>query len=539
VPGWKHDVSSPTPYPIPEQRIVDESDSDRRSRAEAANQILTQRNAQLYQALALVDAGFYFIDFSKEPTEVWWSDEIYAMFGLQPGAIEPSREAWLAIVHPEDRAETARHWDRGFSTAVPVDLEYRIVRQSDGEIRWIRSRREFERGPGNVLTRGVGILVDISATRLAEATRADAQPAIVEAMEVALATHARYRLFFEGAADPVLVLDEQGNITDANAAASRLTGFSKSELTRMSVGELVIGLDGAPLDIALFGGAADWRGEHYLRRKAIPSIPVESHVSLANIGPKTVRSMSLRDLSERRLFELTHQDLLDSLSHDLKTPLATIQANAQLAERQLAKADPPFIGAAASLDNIKRAVHQMAQQLDELLEVARLRSGTRLDLRLEDCDLVELANAVVDEVRKSTEAHTITVQCECAELVVSCDSDRMRRVLRNLLSNAIKYSPESGEIVVTLETVHDDHAWAQIVVEDHGVGIPADEIDQIFERFRRGSNAFDIAGGSGLGLAGVRHILQEHRGTITVESTVGLGSRFTLRLPLNATSVED
>jgi signal transduction histidine kinase len=110
---------------------------------------------------------------------------------------------------------------------------------------------------------------------------------------------------------------------------------------------------------------------------------------------------------------------------------------------------------------------------------------------------------------------------------------RLVRVLDNLLANGIKYSPNGGEIEVSLARQDDGGAaWAVLAVRDHGLGIPAADRPRVFERFRRARNVVGLIGGTGIGLASTRQIVEQHGGTITVVSQEGVGSTFTVRLPL-------
>ena len=119
------------------------------------------------------------------------------------------------------------------------------------------------------------------------------------------------------------------------------------------------------------------------------------------------------------------------------------------------------------------------------------------------------------------------------ELVGKWDVLRLERVIGNLLANAIKYSPNGGEIIVTLSAEQDAQgAWGKLSVRDTGVGIPADDLPHIFEWFHRGANVKDQIAGSGIGLAGARQIIEQHGGSMGVTSEEGQGSTFTIRLPL-------
>ena len=227
----------------------------------------------------------------------------------------------------------------------------------------------------------------------------------------------------------------------------------------------------------------------------------------------------------------TREMFLASLVHDLKTPLTASLGYAQLVRREAASAARPasarrLAGWAAIIeDNTARA----AALLDELLDIARLEAGHSLDLDRSQTDLVALADRVAAEHQRSTKHHRITVDAQGSAVVGAWDAARLARVLDNLLGNAVKYSPNGGEIAVHVTR---DGPWAVLTVADQGLGIPAADRARIFERFERGRNVAGRVAGSGVGLAGVRHVVEQHGGSVAVESQEGVGSTFTVRLPL-------
>jgi signal transduction histidine kinase len=230
----------------------------------------------------------------------------------------------------------------------------------------------------------------------------------------------------------------------------------------------------------------------------------------------------------------TRDAVLAAASHDLKNPLAAIKGAVQLLQRQAARAGGvPPARLTAGLASVDAAVSRMAAQLDELLDVAHLEVGRPLDLRRRPTDLVAAAYQAVGEHQPTTTRHRLQVHAAVPSLVGSWDAARLDRVLANLLSNAIKYSPAGGTITVELLREHDDNGdWAVLRVRDQGMGIPAADVPHVFERFHRGRNVGGQIRGSGIGLAGVRQIVEQHGGTIAVESQEGVGSTFTVRLPL-------
>jgi signal transduction histidine kinase len=222
-------------------------------------------------------------------------------------------------------------------------------------------------------------------------------------------------------------------------------------------------------------------------------------------------------------------EVLAAVSHDLKGPLTAISGQAQLLKRRLAEGGGPTHDAIESVDRITRATARLGALVNELIDVARLQAGQPLQLHLRPTDLVELARRCVAECQESAPSHAMRVETALDRLVGVWDQFRLERVIENLLGNAVKYSPGGGEVVVTID--RDDQGRAVLSVRDQGVGIPPADLPRVFERFHRGANVMRSIRGSGVGLAGARQIVEQHRGTIEAESAEGKGSTFTVRLP--------
>ena len=236
----------------------------------------------------------------------------------------------------------------------------------------------------------------------------------------------------------------------------------------------------------------------------------------------------------------TREDFLSSASHDLKNPLTSIRGSAQLLRRHVERSDDlDRARLTRGLSQIETVTAQMAAQIDEMLEVTRFRMGRPLDLQLCPTDLVALARRVAGQHQQATEQHEVRVEADEASLSGRWDAPRLERVVGNLLNNAIKYSPEGGTIVVTVVHEHDDAGeWAVLAVRDQGIGIPEDDLPRLFERFQRGHNVVGRIAGTGIGLAAAKQIVEQHGGSIVVESTLGRGSTFTVRLPIAAGGAE-
>ena len=150
-----------------------------------------------------------------------------------------------------------------------------------------------------------------------------------------------------------------------------------------------------------------------------------------------------------------------------------------------------------------------------------------------------LAREAVTAQQGRTARHRIRVETPVDRLVGVWDPSRLGRVLDNLLENAVKYSPAGGDVLVRIDrTASADEAWARVDVVDEGLGIPPADLPHVFERFHRGANVVGRILGTGIGLAGVHHIVAQHGGTVTVESREGVGSIFSVRLPLTERASE-
>lgn len=215
--------------------------------------------------------------------------------------------------------------------------------------------------------------------------------------------------------------------------------------------------------------------------------------------------------------------MITGVTHDLLTPLTVIKLQAQLLRRA---SDERL---ALHVERIEHAATRMVRWINELLEAATVQSPDQLQLALEPTDLVELARSVVQEHSDDSRRHHLHLNAHADEIVGLYDVARLERVLDNLVGNAVKYSPLGGDIEIDVSA---DASWATIAVADKGVGIPEADLPHVFEAFRRGTNVVGHISGSGIGLANAARIVQRHGGQISVESTAGQGSTFTVRLPL-------
>jgi PAS domain S-box-containing protein len=260
----------------------------------------------------------------------------------------------------------------------------------------------------------------------------------------------------------------------------------------------------------------------------------EAHV-LLNASLRDV--VGERDEAVARLEHalLTRDEFLAAAAHDLKNPLAAIKAQVQLLGRQTRAGRTPDPDRLTSMtESIDRMVSRVDAQVEELLDLARLQMASPPALERESTDLVASVRDIVSEYRQLSSAHLLEFDMSEPRLEGHWDGRRLTRAIRNLIDNAIKYSPDQGSILVRIQRVREtSDDVALICVQDHGIGIPPDDLPYVFDRFRRGSNVLNRVPGTGIGLASTRWIVESHGGTIEVQSELGQGSCFCVRLPLS------
>ena len=264
------------------------------------------------------------------------------------------------------------------------------------------------------------------------------------------------------------------------------------------------------------------------RRIALHAAPLQSEG-----GPLMGAVLVLHDITELRKLESVRSDFVANVSHELKTPLAAIRG---MVETML---DDPAMDAEVRqrfLGKTKAQTDRLSALVSDLLVLSRVEASRTYEPQ-EDVDLVNVAEEVSALAQQAAETKDLALRVDSIEKSISVkgDSEALHQMITNLVSNAITYTPRQGRIDVRLR-VEDDSAVVE--VEDTGPGIERSHLDRIFERFYRVDKARSRElGGTGLGLSIVKHIALAHKGSVTVQSEVGQGTCFRVRLPL-ATAVD-
>ncbi|MGD0016642.1 MAG: sensor histidine kinase KdpD [Verrucomicrobiia bacterium] len=226
--------------------------------------------------------------------------------------------------------------------------------------------------------------------------------------------------------------------------------------------------------------------------------------------------------------ERLHRTLLDSVSHELKTPLAVIEAATDGLDVQLTEASVPL--GKTFLDEIKQANKRLSRVVSNLLDMTRIETG-RLPLNLEWCEPAELLQSAAEMVRNEISPERINISALDNMPLVQLDFGLMEQALCNLLTNAATYSPADKPIQMSAQL--DDNVLV-LRIADQGIGLAPGEEKKVFEKFYRGVRA--RPGGTGLGLSIVQGFVHAHNGTVTAENNATGGATFTIRLPVETSS---
>ncbi|MDQ1439179.1 MAG: two-component system, OmpR family, sensor histidine kinase SenX3 [Acidimicrobiaceae bacterium] len=230
----------------------------------------------------------------------------------------------------------------------------------------------------------------------------------------------------------------------------------------------------------------------------------------------------LEDTSERTRLESVRRDFVANVNHELRTPIGALGV---LAEAVQGETDPDVVGRLT--DRMLAEVARAQALIEDLLDLSRIEHAAE---RASDWIAVgEILDAAAQRVQALAEGRQVAIEVTASSDSLWGEPTELVSAIGNLLDNAVKYSEAGSSVEVGSRT---DGLFVEITVRDHGAGIPAKDLDRVFERFYRVDRARDRrTGGSGLGLSIVRHVAVNHGGEVFVESVEGQGSTFTLRLP--------
>lgn len=344
-----------------------------------------------------------------------------------------------------------------------------------------------------------------------------------------------------GLPEPLLAINEYGEVLWTNPSADVLLAHPPKQQAHASLQDLK-----CPKLAELLQRMRDRRSPG-TRTEEIECMDAEGkphfyRVTLRRLIPETEQPdptavsvvATLRDIGDQKALQKRHAEFVSSVSHEMKTPLAGIKAYVELlADGEVEDPETQqefFQTIAAQVERLQRLV-------ENLLNLARIEAGV-VQVRKQAHSLNQILEEAIRVIQPAAEAKQIAMEADLSELYLNVyvDRDLLLQAVINLLSNAVKYTPSGGRVILRSRL---EDKYAQFEVEDTGVGLSAEDCQRVFEKFYRVQKDAHMASGTGLGLPLAKHIVEDvHGGTITVESQLGVGSRFRVRLPLLARSWE-
>lgn len=552
------------------QRLL-ELESSARAEAQAAEARLRAMLDVLPYGVVIADADGTLIAMNKALQALWGAD---APLNIGIAKYRDYKAWWPATGQPV----SADEWGmaRALREGQPIIGEEMDIETFDGQRKMIVNSAVPVYDESGAVTGGVAVNIDITEQKRLEAELAQR---LSELENV-----------FSSITDALLVCDAQGRLMRMNTAARELLGLDSDHEAVMPP-ELARRMnlrssDGDPIT------GDDWALGQLLRGEAIPSDGavdvllsrpdgLDARIGFTGSpirdGAGTIIGAVLvgRDVTERRRLEqelrtvntqlatmsavLSEQAqrlettnrrmdrFLAMANHELKTPLTSLSANLQLANRRLRRlsqegerdattgAGQPGHETKAIItvvDRAQGATRRMTRLVNELLDVSRIQSG-RLTLRQEPCDLLALTRSVIGDMRQGRSGRALLFKATVESAPVLADPDRLSEVIDNYLSNAAKYSPEHTPIVISLALT--DDGLVRVSVRDKGQGISPEtqaRIWNVFERLDADAAQHTDGVNLGLGLHICKTVIELHGGQVGVESAVGVGSTFWFSLPM-------
>ncbi|MGO9138669.1 MAG: ATP-binding protein [Syntrophales bacterium] len=326
--------------------------------------------------------------------------------------------------------------------------------------------------------------------------------------------------------DAVIAVDRENKIVMANRLAERVFSIRSEQVINKAIRDCISKSE----VIDNFSKVSSSKSS--LREEVVFKIGGREHVFAAVFAPiidelgETAGTVAVfRDITESKEIDRMKTDFLNMVSHELRTPLTPIQAYSELIMMRDLDADK--IKNYAGI--INKETLRLGALIGDLLDLSRIDAGKGLSLSPEEVDFKELLNTVYNTFKSASAQHKMSITAPEKAEKITVDRNKIIQVMSNLLSNAVKYSPDGGEIHITMED-RDNRIY--ISVSDQGLGMPREVLPIIFEKFYRvDSPAVKKIGGTGIGLSIVKYIVELHNGGITVESEEEKGSTFTFFIP--------
>ncbi|MBL8423222.1 MAG: PAS domain-containing protein [Candidatus Accumulibacter phosphatis] len=505
---------------------------------ERTREVLRIERERLDLALRYGDMGIY--EWNMVDDRLWWSAEVYRLFGVIPETFTPTQNTFTALVHPDDRESVRRQVLESIARRQPLEHEFRVV-HPDGTVRWIADRGQTEYNAEGRGVRHYGVAFDISERRqVEEALRerehflqriADVTPGVIHVFD----------------------LEEERSVY-VNRPVAALLGYDPDEIAAMG-SEVVPRLmhpddrplfeqhlarvreltdsEFASLEYRMCDRAGEWHWFHsrdavFARDAGGVRQIVGSAIDISDRKAAEAKLLEAKVAAEAA--NRAKSDFLSSMTHELRTPLHAILGFAQLLD---AGTPPPTIAQKRSIDQVLKAGWHLLGLINEVLDLALIESG-KLSLSMQAVSLAEVLHDCRTMVEPQAEQRGIRISFAPIDAACRVDADptRLKQVIINLLANAIKYNKLGGTVGVTCSA--SPPGAIRISVQDTGEGLAPEQVAQLFQPFQRLEHKAMGEEGTGIGLVVCKRLIDLMKGKIGVDSALAKGSVFWIELNLTA-----
>jgi PAS domain S-box-containing protein len=497
----------------------------------------TEKN--LIQAQSVANIGNWSLDLKTE--KLWWSDEIFKIFGIDSSAFGANLETFLNVVHPDDRAYVNEQYQGAVDGKFPYDIEHRITRQDNGEVLWVHERCEHIRDDAGQVIRSDGVVQNITKRKLAE-----------EALRV---SQEQYQGIFDTALTSIVLVDAKGDITDINryhvdhvgkghiakekylgyniVAEPSIVGAGLSEQYESVLTGNTIDLEGVffPSTTGGMSGYFNIKGTPLVKGgKVIGGVFVHEDVTTLK---QTEKHLTKAMLTAEHA-NIAKSNFLANMSHELRTPLNAIIGFSQLLEAKLnGPLGSPKNEEYVSL--IHGAGEHLFKLISEILDLSKIEAG-EMELDEEEVSVHDVVEECLQIVSSRATKNQLMLSPDLPSDLPYLQADRVKvkQILINLLSNALKFTPAGGSVNVTCEL--DSNNGVCLTVTDTGIGIAEIDLAKVFHPFEQleESSKYNKEG-TGLGLALTEQLAGLHQAKIKLDSTPGEGTTVTVSFPSERT----
>ncbi|MDD5389967.1 MAG: response regulator [Gallionellaceae bacterium] len=511
----------------------------------AAESALRLSEARLREAQRVAHIGSWEHDVARD--RLWWSDEIFRIFEIEPEAFGASYQAFLAVIHPDDRERVKRAYQDSISNKTPYDIVHRVS-LSGGRVKYVQERCETHYGAEGGARRSFGTAQDVSERVLAEAALRE--------------NEFLFRSQFDRGNFGIAITSPEKGWLRINPYLCDMLGYDERELQGMNWAEMTypddLAADEARFERLLAGEIEAYEldkrfvsksGEIVYTHLSVSCFRENGRVkfviaSLLDIGERKRAEAAIQQLNadlEQRVSDRTHelvqakQDaeaanqaksaFLANMSHEIRTPMNAIVGFTHLL--QVGSQDPEQRD---KLGKIADSARHLLAVINDVLDLSKIEAG-KLSLENSDFDLDRLLGGVADLILDKARGKGLELVVDIAPDLprwLQGDATRLTQALLNYAGNAVKFT-EAGSITLRAALIEENAAdlLLRFEVRDSGIGIPEEALPRLFRAFEQAdSSTTRRYGGTGLGLAITRRLAELMQGEVGVESLPGRGSVF-------------